>query len=74
MHALLEDAARRAMAYLEGLDRRSVAPAASAIAALDAFDQPFPERGTDPRETLALLDRLEAMEVDGKHREQPAGG
>jgi glutamate/tyrosine decarboxylase-like PLP-dependent enzyme len=58
MHDLLEDAARRAMAYLEGLDRRSVAPAASAIAALDAFDQPFPERGTAPLETIALLDRL----------------
>jgi glutamate/tyrosine decarboxylase-like PLP-dependent enzyme len=58
MHALLDDAARRAMAYLERLERRSVAPTAAAIAALDAFDQPFPDHGTDPRETLALLDRL----------------
>jgi glutamate/tyrosine decarboxylase-like PLP-dependent enzyme len=58
MHDLLEDAARRAMVYLEGLGGRSVAPMASAVAALDAFDRPFPEQGTDPGETLALLDRL----------------
>jgi glutamate/tyrosine decarboxylase-like PLP-dependent enzyme len=58
MHALLEDAARRAIAYLEGLDRRAVAPAASAVAALAALDRPLPDRGTGARETLAELDRL----------------
>jgi len=58
MREVLEDAARRAVAYLEGLNARSVAPSAPAVAALSALDQPLPERASDAGETLALLDRL----------------
>lgn len=42
--ALLADAARRAAAYLDGLDGRPVTPSPEAVAALAALDQPLPER------------------------------
>ncbi|MGH3589249.1 MAG: aspartate aminotransferase family protein, partial [Pseudonocardia sp.] len=53
---LLADAAQRARAYVEGVDRRPVAPTPEALAGLDRFDEPLPEHPTDPRSTLALLD------------------
>ncbi|WP_405236390.1 pyridoxal phosphate-dependent decarboxylase family protein [Lentisalinibacter orientalis] len=58
MKDLLEDASARALRYLEGLDERPVAPSAEAVAALDRFEEPLPETGSDPREVLALLDEL----------------
>jgi len=57
MNALLEDVARRASDYLEGLDARKVAPDAAAVAALDALGGPLPEAPSDARDVLALLDR-----------------
>src|SRR2546430_15256908 len=58
MYAILDDAARRARAYLDNLDRRSVAPSAAATSALSPLDEPLPRQPGDPAETLALLDRL----------------
>jgi len=58
MQALLRDAAERALSYLAALDGRTVAPDATALAGLNAFDQPLPHASTDPREVLALLDQV----------------
>jgi glutamate/tyrosine decarboxylase-like PLP-dependent enzyme len=58
MRELLMDAARRAAAYLDGLDGRPVAPSADAVGALAALDGPLQERPVDPAVVLALLDRL----------------
>ena len=55
---LLTDASNRAIRYLDGLGSRSVAPAASAVEALKAFDEKFPEKSGDPAETLRLLDEV----------------
>jgi glutamate/tyrosine decarboxylase-like PLP-dependent enzyme len=55
---LLADASARAMRYLDGLDSRSVAPTAAAVAALRAFDRGLPEKSNDPAETLRLLDEV----------------
>lgn len=58
MHAILDDAARRARAYLAGLDTRAVAPSAVAVTALQQLDEDLPQRPSDAAETLALLDRV----------------
>ena len=50
--------ARRASAYLRGLDDRRVAPSAQALAALKSFDEPFPEDTLEPSEVLEQLDTL----------------
>src|SRR5437763_5677690 len=55
---LLTDASARAIRYLEGLGERPVAPPAAAVEQLRAFDEPFPDRETDPAETLRLLDEI----------------
>jgi glutamate/tyrosine decarboxylase-like PLP-dependent enzyme len=55
---LLADASRRAIRYLDGLNARSVAPTPSAVEALKAFDEPFPEEPGDPADTLRLLDEV----------------
>ena len=57
-HPLLADAAARAIRYLDGLDSRQVAPTASAVAGLSAFDERLPDRPGDPAETLRLLDEV----------------
>ena len=57
MRKLLHDVAERATAYLEGLDRRPVAPDPGAVAALDALDGALPEAPVDPLHVLDLLDR-----------------
>jgi glutamate/tyrosine decarboxylase-like PLP-dependent enzyme len=54
--ALLEDAQRRALAYLDGLAGRSVAPPAAAVETLARLDFPLPGPGRDAAEVLALLD------------------
>jgi glutamate/tyrosine decarboxylase-like PLP-dependent enzyme len=54
--ALLEDAQRRALAYLGGLAGRGVAPPAAAVEALARLDFPLPGSGRDAAEVLALLD------------------
>ena len=58
MHALLTDAARRAMSYLDGVPDRPVAPGDNAIAALAAFDIPLPDEPQAPAETLRELDAI----------------
>src|SRR5690554_4095202 len=58
MYEILDDAARRARAYLDGVGNRSVAPTDEALAALRALDEPLPDAPRDPAESLALLDRV----------------
>jgi glutamate/tyrosine decarboxylase-like PLP-dependent enzyme len=53
---LLEDASRRAQAYLAGLAERRVAPAPEAVQALGALDFPLPASGRSAAEVIALLD------------------
>lgn len=57
-HALLTDADRRAIAYNDSLEQRRVYPHESAIAALNAFDQPLPTTGQDAGQVLHALDEL----------------
>ncbi|MBV9170670.1 MAG: hypothetical protein JOZ81_11350, partial [Chloroflexi bacterium] len=56
--SVLGSTAQRATNYLEGLDRRGVAPTPSALARLDALDGPTPERGEDAADVLRLLDEV----------------
>jgi glutamate/tyrosine decarboxylase-like PLP-dependent enzyme len=58
MKDLLESAYQRSLAYLESLDLRAVAPAAKALEQLERFDEPLPEKPTDPQTVMALLDEL----------------
>src|SRR5690349_3364573 len=55
---LLEDASRRAMAYLESLDSRSVRPLPEAVARLDRLEVPAPQHPTPDAEVLAHLDEF----------------
>ena len=55
---LLRDAAARAIAYLEHLDERPVAPRPEIIGQLEQFDEPLPDLPSDPTMVLALLDQL----------------
>jgi glutamate/tyrosine decarboxylase-like PLP-dependent enzyme len=54
--ALIFDAARRAAAYLAGLDDRRVAPSSSVVTELDRLAFAFPSEPTPPEDVLALLD------------------
>jgi glutamate/tyrosine decarboxylase-like PLP-dependent enzyme len=56
MTKLLEDAAQRAISYLEGLSSRGVAPLPEALAKLAVLDEPLPEKPSEPATTLKLLD------------------
>ncbi len=58
MRELLDDAARRAIRYLEGLDGRSVAPQGDALARLGELDGPLPPQPCPAAETLRLLDEI----------------
>jgi glutamate/tyrosine decarboxylase-like PLP-dependent enzyme len=58
MRELLQDAARRGIAYIEGLGERPVAPSAEAVAGLAALDEPLPAGPTAPEDVLALLDEV----------------
>jgi glutamate/tyrosine decarboxylase-like PLP-dependent enzyme len=55
---LLNNAARYARHYLQGLEQRPVAPSAEAVAALDQFQRPLLEASTPAEAVLAELDRL----------------
>ncbi|MGD8746313.1 MAG: pyridoxal-dependent decarboxylase, partial [Gammaproteobacteria bacterium] len=55
---ILRSAARRGIRFLETLDNRPVAPAPEAVANLDKFDVPLPQKGCDPETMLEQLDRL----------------
>ena len=58
MRTLLENAAERAITYLEGLDERSVAPLAEALAQISRFDTAMPHEPEDPAAILQLLDEV----------------
>ncbi len=58
MRELLEAASQRAIAYLEGLDRRSVAPDPKALERLRELDIELPEDGLDPEAVLKQLDEI----------------
>ena len=52
---VLRTAADRSYEYLRGIEARSVAPNAAALAGLAEFHEPFPERPCDPAEAIAKL-------------------
>jgi glutamate/tyrosine decarboxylase-like PLP-dependent enzyme len=58
LHSALEVAAAAALAYVRAVDDRPVFPDADAIDALAAFDEQLPEAGSDPVETIRLLDEV----------------
>lgn len=58
MKDLLEDAARRAIAYLDGMAERRVAPSDEAVAALAGLRVPLPEGPQPAQQTLRELDEL----------------
>jgi glutamate/tyrosine decarboxylase-like PLP-dependent enzyme len=58
MKDVLSDASRRAVRYLEGLSDRPVAPSPAAVAGLAALDEAFPEKASEPKDTLRLLDEV----------------
>ena len=55
---LLEEASRRAIAYLDSLKDRPVRPDPDAVARLSELDVPIPEKPTAPSEVLAQLDQF----------------
>lgn len=55
-NAVLSEAAERAIRYLDGLDRRGVAPSPEALAQLARLGGPLPDNGDDADRVLALLD------------------
>src|SRR5215469_10989703 len=56
MYEILDEAARAARRYLDGLNARPVAPGPGAIEALHELDEPLPEGSSPDAETLAVLD------------------
>ena len=56
MREILADSAERALAYLESIDDRKVAPDPQALERLKELDQPLNDEPTDPHEVLAMLD------------------
>ena len=56
MREILNDSAQRAIAYLDGINKRKVAPDPQAIAALQKLDHPLGNQPTDPHEILSELD------------------
>ena len=55
---LLDDACARAIAYLDGLNARPVAPHIDAVARLVALDTPLPAYAGEPADTLRVPDEL----------------
>src|SRR5215213_5739245 len=55
---VLTAAADAALRYARTVDERRVFPDEAGVAALRAFDEELPERGTDPAETIRLLDEV----------------
>ncbi len=54
----MEDAAQRAINYLEGLNSREVAPDPKVIAKLSVLDEALPAGPGDPESTLKVLDEV----------------
>jgi glutamate/tyrosine decarboxylase-like PLP-dependent enzyme len=67
MRDLMNDAATRAIRYLEGLGERPVRPDPADVARLGELDQPLPEGPEDPRAVVAELDQYAGatMAVNG---------
>ena len=55
---VLSFAAERARRYVHEIGERRAGPAASDVAALARFHEPFPATGTDAREVVRILDEL----------------
>ncbi|MEP6570061.1 MAG: pyridoxal-dependent decarboxylase [Acidobacteriota bacterium] len=58
MREFLETAAQRAISYLEGLEDRSVAPAAEAVRKLAVLNQPLNDKPTVPEQVIRTLDEV----------------
>ena len=58
MKKLLQETAKRASRYLDGLGDRSVRPTEEAVERLAALGGPFPDGPSEPAEVLALLDEI----------------
>ncbi len=58
MRDLYEEAARRAIGYLEQVDRREVYPSREAIDGLDRLPAELPDGPVDPRVVLQTLDEI----------------
>lgn len=58
MRELLENAAQRAITYLESLESRGVAPSAEAVARLALLDGPLPEGPNEAEVALRWLDEM----------------
>ncbi len=58
MRTLLENSAQRAIAYLEGLDTRAVAPDAAAVTNLAVLDEPLPAHSMPDADVLRQLDEV----------------
>jgi glutamate/tyrosine decarboxylase-like PLP-dependent enzyme len=58
MRQLLENAAQRAISYLESLDGRGVAPTATAVASLATLAGPLAQEPCAPEEVIRLLDEI----------------
>jgi glutamate/tyrosine decarboxylase-like PLP-dependent enzyme len=58
MSSLLNDAAARAMRYLDGISQRRVTPDADSIAAITRLDEALSDTGKTDASTLALLDEV----------------
>jgi len=56
MREILTDSAERALAYLESIAERKVAPDPRAVERLKELDQPLGDESADPHEVLAMLD------------------
>jgi glutamate/tyrosine decarboxylase-like PLP-dependent enzyme len=56
MRPLYENAAQRAIRYLENLDKRPVVPSATAVTRLQELEGPLPATGTAPEQILEQLD------------------
>src|ERR1700685_3580098 len=55
---LLGSAARRAVAYLQSVGARRVAPNAAAVRELDQLTGEFPDEAIDPFSLMEILDRI----------------
>ncbi|MEO7912231.1 MAG: aminotransferase class V-fold PLP-dependent enzyme [Roseiflexaceae bacterium] len=58
MHDLLPMTAKRALHYLDSLNKRTVMPSPEALARLAELGGPLPDGPTDSAEVVALLDRI----------------
>jgi glutamate/tyrosine decarboxylase-like PLP-dependent enzyme len=58
VRVLLEDAAQRAIGYLEDIQERAVAPAAAAVAGLSALEEPLAGAPVAPEDVIRQLDEL----------------